>query len=842
MPANIDSLQLDHAILNNLTIVLGPPQRAPDAELLKEILHQQRLRVIMVVPAILEQLLHDETAVSMLTDLELVGCAGSPLPGPVGDRISAEVKLRVFIGSTETFPLPELEKDPMDWQYRMHKTMLQRKREKKRKQKTEEKNTNLVTDEFAASLDHEMRPYDAESGTFELIIFANEANKDSAPLFHNLPGIGTFYTKDLFTRHPRNPRLYKYYGPKDDIIVLANGEKINPIPLEQAIQGHTKLKGALLIGNGRTQSLLLIEPKESLEEIEHSTLVQHLWPLIEKANEHIPGPGRVLPGMVLCVLPEKPFVRPGKGSIIRKLTEDLYQDEIDTRYTNRGEEQQITAAGLRSRQNKAYDDAEIVEFLREALGKCFAPAIEIGEDEDFFAHGLDSIRVLEITRALKNNLAGITSNPVTWVAPRFIFQYPTLATLSRVLRLFLNDGQLPNAESAQDRSKALSAMVSLHLENLPMVSKNESAAGHQRVLDLHVAVIGSTGYVGGHVVATLLRSPSVSKIWCLNRASEADARQRTLGKLEADLSDFQEKLAFLRIELRAPRLGLNEDQYRHLVTSVDTILYNAWRLDFGSTLNSFDPFLCATRTIINMSLDSPNKCRIVFTSSTSSVGDLVAHGRKIPEHVIEDALAAINIGYAQSKLAAEIILATASRHCGIPTAVVRVGQVGGLADGGGIWADQPWISSIIQSSKKIGCFPTSVMPIDWVPVDTLSVILASIILGPFDKSQMCQFYNVVSEPQPWTVLLEALPEELCKTISKTISLPHWVERIQQICDTTRDGLLILRASRLLDFYKTLGHGVEVSDFETDRTSIINGQKLAAPTTEVLASWLRSWDI
>lgn len=72
----------------------------------------------MVVPAILEQLLHDPKGLDLLKGLEFVGCAGSPLPGPIGDRVSGVAKLRIFIGSTETFPLPELAKDPEDWQYR----------------------------------------------------------------------------------------------------------------------------------------------------------------------------------------------------------------------------------------------------------------------------------------------------------------------------------------------------------------------------------------------------------------------------------------------------------------------------------------------------------------------------------------------------------------------------------------------------------------------------------------------------------------------------------------------------------------------------------------------------
>lgn len=109
---------LDHAILNNLTLVLGPPQRAPGAELLKAVAEQQDLRAIMVVPTILEEIVHDPQSLDLLKRLEFVGCGGAPLPVPTGDLVSGIVKLRIFIGSTETFPLPELAKSSKDWQYR----------------------------------------------------------------------------------------------------------------------------------------------------------------------------------------------------------------------------------------------------------------------------------------------------------------------------------------------------------------------------------------------------------------------------------------------------------------------------------------------------------------------------------------------------------------------------------------------------------------------------------------------------------------------------------------------------------------------------------------------------
>lgn len=135
----------------------------------------------MVVPSIVEQLLHDPAGENLIKSLEFVACAGAPLPGPVGDRVTRLARLCNFIGSTETFPLPELEKEPEDWQYH----------------------------EFNPYLKHEMQLYDENLGTYELVISADDSCKDQAPVCHNLPGVNPFYTRDLFTKHPTKPGLFK---------------------------------------------------------------------------------------------------------------------------------------------------------------------------------------------------------------------------------------------------------------------------------------------------------------------------------------------------------------------------------------------------------------------------------------------------------------------------------------------------------------------------------------------------------------------------------------------------------------------------------------------------------
>lgn len=717
----------------------------------------------------------------------------------------------------ETFPLPELAKSPEDWQYH----------------------------EFDPNFKHEMRLYDEHIGTFELVVLADESTRDAAPVYHNLPGETPFFTKDLFTKHPTKPNLYKFYGRRDDILVLSNGEKVNPIPLEQHVQGSPDLKGVLLIGNGKTQTALIVEPRETLDPAASSKLIAGLSFRIEEANAYIPGPGRVTRGMVICAPPDKAFVRTGKGTIVRKLTEDLYQEEIAKLYMNLDDN--TTTVGLEGKSKTVYEPGAVVDFLRKLFATSFPPAAAFGEEEEFFAHGLDSIQTLRIVTNLKRNIEGLTSQSVAWISPRIIFRHPTLKELSELLAAFLNDGTVPAGDSTTARAAAVDEAVARYARNLPSKAVSQRTAASSISANAAVAIVGSTGYVGSHLVATLLKNPAVSRIFCLNRSDDASTRQKeSLRKQHIVPEEMLAKLTYFKIALGSTRNGLTEDQYQTISNNVEVIIYNSWRLDFGLAIRSFEPFLQATRDLIELSAASHHKMRIVFVSSVSSVEGLAAAGAVVPEAPVEDPLAAMDTGYGQSKLAAERILAIAQRESGIPVSIVRVGQVGGpssTSSGGDVvWPDQAWISAIMKTSKAMGCLPGTLAPIDWVPVDTAASVLASVALQPGKRLDAPQFFTVVSESRPWSMLLDVLREPGSAASSfEVVSLPEWVKRLRSLTSPgAAPDVARLPALRLVDFYDMLGEGSDSMAYATENTRAVCGVDLAPVDSELLASWIRSW--
>ena len=109
--------------------------------------------------------------------------------------------------------------------------------------------------------------------------------------------------------------------------MLSNGEKFNPVPMESMLQAHPSIAGAIITGQGRFLPALLIKPKPDRNT--DPSLLGEIWPSIEIANLKAPGHGRILRSMIMMTKPNKPFARVGKGTVIRRLTEAAYANEID---------------------------------------------------------------------------------------------------------------------------------------------------------------------------------------------------------------------------------------------------------------------------------------------------------------------------------------------------------------------------------------------------------------------------------------------------------------------------------------------------------------------------------
>ncbi len=155
----------------------------------------------------------------------------------------------------------------------------------------------------------EMEPTYDEGDHHELVLNRISPKVWWQPVFENFPHLQQWRTKDLFERHPTKPGRWKFKGSMDDVIVLSNAEKFNPVSTEVAIQDHPSVKGALVVGTGRFQCALIIEPQVHGD---NENLISRIWPTIELANAQSPGHGEINRNLVMIAKPEKPFYRAGK--------------------------------------------------------------------------------------------------------------------------------------------------------------------------------------------------------------------------------------------------------------------------------------------------------------------------------------------------------------------------------------------------------------------------------------------------------------------------------------------------------------------------------------------------
>jgi hypothetical protein len=169
---------------------------------------------------------------------------------------------------------------------------------------------------------------------------------------------------------------------------------------------------------------------------------------------------------------------------------------------------------------------------------------------------------------------------------------------------------------------------------------------------------------------------------------------------------------------------------------VDVVIYNSWRLDFGLALQSFDPFLRVERDLADLSTERERNMCIVFISSLSSVKALATR-ETAPEAPVTGypgrhghGVRAVEAGGGADPRGGKTEVSCArvrrpGRPGWRPGAARPQAAVSSCA-----WAEQPWISAVVRTSEALGCFPSPVAPIDWVPVDTVAAMLHRVALEP----------------------------------------------------------------------------------------------------------------
>ena len=825
------------SILTQCPIITLPSDRILNSTLVMEAIKRTKPWSGMFAPSLLEDLSSTEDGLKALGTLDYVFFAGAPLNSESGNKISKVTNLVTVIGSTESVLYPSLLPDSReDWNY------------------------------FHWSSAAGVLMEQVEEGLYEMVVKRNRDIRFQG-LFHMFPQLEIYRTKDLFEAHPSKENLWRYIGRRDDIIVLSNGEKFNPVSTEKKIEGHPLVNGAIVVGQGRFQTGLLLEPDwTALTTNDWETFIDNVWPLVEEANSEVPTYARIYKSRVAISKQDKPFVRTGKGSIIRRMTLVRYEREIDALYSNEGLENQLGYLETDA------DRGAIREFLRRAF-LLNLPAFreDTAEDTNIFQLGADSLDVLAIASAI-NRAIEATRKDVT-VTARTIYDYPTLGMLTAALDGLLNHAA-DSVEQGLSREQKMIQMVNKYTSNLP----DRPSGPYPRLPQKQTVVLtGSTGSLGNMILELLIASPAIEKIYSLNRSADAEKRQKISFLERSSANQDFSKVSFLQSDFSTGYFGLSKDTYNAMLLSVTVFIHSAWTVDFNVSLESFEPVhIAGTRRAIDFALAAKFRPSIFFISSIASVGNWnTKHGGSlVPETVatLFDNQLPFAQGYAESKHVASQILAIASDRSGLKSAVIRAGQLAGPSEeqSHGIWNRHEWLPTLVATSKALGKIPKSLGSqdkVDWVPMDKAAGTIVDLVMtavessfqeantGKHGKDEVVQNIDVFHLVNPrvvsWGQLYPVVQEFYSQTPSKNakameeIDYKAWLDELRKI-PATKANAEKIPGLKLLDFYSSLESSTGTAGLPSLETVMTQRRSatlrnLQPVNASLMRKWLQQWE-
>ncbi|KAG2119415.1 putative aminoadipate reductase [Suillus clintonianus] len=758
----------------------------PNSQNILDSVVKTKSNTLVVVPSFLEQWALSQNAIDILKTLEYVVFAGGPLAPKIGNGlVDAGVKVSSLYGATEFgdityFFRNEVEQKLWDW--------------------------------VRFGPNSKIRWVPQDDGTYECQVLTVPTHQVSV---ENLTDVKGYASGDVFIKHPTVEGMWKIIGRMDDVLVLSSGEKTVPAPMESIIAANPYVNGTVMFGRGRNHVGVLIEPRAGHEidaddEKQLAVFRNRVWPDIEEANQEAPAFSRIFKEMILVTRSEKPMLRAGKGTVIKKATVNLYEEEINALYEK---VEGSTRAGIDVPLPTNWT-ADNVESWLMVHAAAVNAANTVDPDTDFFAQGFDSLSATFLKNRILGSLKSSQDHDVQASASRIdqniIFSNPSIRRLARSV---INAISPRNGPNSVDAKTGIENMIEKYSVGFGSSARYDSVTlvDGCRQGDHVVILTGSTGGLGSYFLSSLLQCQDVSVVYAFNRlsrnGSSIEQRQKVgfEGRgLDATLLK-SEKLVYVETDISRDNLGLDEELYQKICASATIIIHNAWRLDFNLALSSLEPQVQGTRNLIDLALSSPRhlKPRFMFTSSTSTAEGWDRTNGPFPEAVQYDAgVVAEGSGYAMSKYVCERVLVNSK----LPATSFRIGQISG-GPPRGAWSTTEWLPIIVKSSVILGALPEAQRLLSWIPPHAVSIAILDVA---FAEEEPPIVVNLV-HPRPiaWGAVMRPVAQAIAEHKITSVPLPlvpfsAWLEKLESSAkDASEETIKCIPAIKLLDFMRSI---------------------------------------
>ncbi|RDB20292.1 Non-canonical non-ribosomal peptide synthetase FUB8 [Hypsizygus marmoreus] len=449
-------------------------------------------------------------------------------------------------------------------------------------------------------------------------------------------------------------------------------------------------------------------------------------------------------------------------------------------------------------------------LLRQAVDLTGTSTGTLSPSVDLFEQGFDSLSATflrdRIVEALRSSNDPDTQKAAQDLEQNCVYSFPVIKDLAAHIAGLTStssaDGQVPNKVEGKVR---IEEMIEKYTAGLPGPIDIPSLAKCPPVV---VLLTGSFGTLGSQILATLLEDDRIEKVYAFNRrvAGTQTILQRHIEMfrdmgLDVGLLESK-KLVFLFGDTTQSGLGLDRGQYGMLCRTVGIIIHNAWKLDLNLSLPSFEPYIQATRNLINIAKSGQNAStlRFLFMSSITSAQSWSRSKGPYPEEVVEDASVAVGGRYGEAKYVAERVLAQSGLHA----TSLRIGQVSG-GHPRGAWATSDWLPILVKSSLTLGVLPLAEGVVSWVPADAVAKSIIDVALAA--EAPPIALNLVHLHPVEWKSVISNIKIAVKDVLNKDlglVSFHDWFESLQsRAVNATAQDISSLPAIKLLQFFRGL---------------------------------------
>jgi amino acid adenylation domain-containing protein/thioester reductase-like protein len=439
----------------------------------------------------------------------------------------------------------------------------------------------------------------------------------------------------------------------------------------------------------------------------------------------------------------------------------------------------------------------------------------VGVHDDFFELGGHSLLAIQLLFRVRDAFAVDVSLPT-------LLQHPTVGELALAIEVIRAGGSAPDGGHLD-----LRAEVVLDPTIVPSREVAPPTADAARVL-----LTGASGFVGRFVLAELLEQ-TTTEVYCLVRAANTEAAgtrlRESLQSAGRWKRGWESRIIPVLGDLARPRLGLSEEAFSSLATTIDAIYHGGALVNFLYPYAALKPTnVLGTQEVLRLA--SQVRQKPVHYLSTLAVFPVESTRRLIRECDQPEHPEAMRGGYAQSKWVAERLVALA-RARGLPVTIYRLSLVTSSLSGGLVRQDD-FATTLLQACILLGSIPDVDVSVNAVPIDYVARALVHLSRRPDATGQTYHLAN--RRPIPAEKVVEYV--RAFGYALRQVPYEEWLAELGRFGESTRPELLPL--PRLLPERRP-DMGFRTPEFDCEKTiEALTGTSIICPPID--GDWFRAY--